>query len=177
MIHLWTSYYCPTSTKLSGIFGLWSKEAQLDNYGAKWDWAYNHRGWSRANKWWKINNILRKIGQNDIGISSIQRLGKECSNVGPQREQPRPIKLALKFSFQRKEILQAARNLHGEAAPLSCIFIKKDTHPDISRKYKRLRDVERRQKEKQGREIKYDHTTHTVNTDDMVIDTFRPTFL
>lgn len=128
----------------------------------------------------KIDHILRKIGHPDIEITSIQRLGNVRNDVDPQRARPRPIKLTLKLSTKRREILLAARNLHGLPTPLSRVYIKKDTHPGISREYKRLRDVEKKERDKpenQGREVKYDHATRSVRVDDMIIDTFRPSFL
>lgn len=63
--------------------------------------------------------------------------------------------------------------------PLSKVYLKKDTHPGIRREMKRLRDVEKREKEKpenQGRNVWYDWKERNVTVDNLIIDTYRPTF-
>jgi hypothetical protein len=59
------------------------------------------------------------------------------------------------------------------------VYIKKDTHPGIRREMKRLRDTEKREKEKpenQGRTVTYDWKACCVKVDGIIVDSYRPSF-
>ena len=125
----------------------------------------------------KVAVVLSHIGKSDVDIAAISRLGKLPAAGNQQRI--RPIKLTLKEAHQRKGILQVSKNLKTAPEPLRKIYIKSDTHPGIRREMKRLRDVERREKDKpenQGRNVWYDWKERQVKVDNQVIDSYRPTF-
>ena len=126
----------------------------------------------------KIQHVFKLIGQEGVHIASMTRLGKPPPNMG-SRTRSRPIKLTLQAQAQRRNILQASRTLNSAAEPFSRIYMKRDMHPDLSKEFRRLRDVERTERanpENEGRTVRYDHTTRTVMVDDQIIDRFQAPF-
>jgi len=129
----------------------------------------------------KVPLILKTIGQAEILIESITRLGKTPTEPG-NHTRNRPIKLTLQNPMDRNKILAASKTLNGfkdTNMSLSKIYIKKDTHPGIRREMKRLHDVvaaERRKPENRGRNVRYEWKDRVVKIDDHIIDTYQPTF-
>jgi hypothetical protein len=124
----------------------------------------------------KIEHILGVIGQADIEVNKIQRLGDQSTN---HRSWPRPIKVVLTNDTDRKKILQAAKHLKTTNDQLAKVYLKRDTHPGIRKEMNRLRDVEKKEKakaENQGRNVRYDPKQRCVMVDDVVIDTYQPSF-
>ena len=123
----------------------------------------------------KIVHILGVIGKADIEINKIQRLGDQSTN----RSWPRPIQIVLKNDTDRKEILQAAKLLKTANDQLAKVYLKRDTHPGVRKEMNRLREVEKKEKakaENQGRNIRYDPKQRSVMVDDVVIDSYQPSF-
>jgi hypothetical protein len=80
---------------------------------------------------------------------------------------------------QRSNLLEKAKALK-DIADLKMIYVKKDVNPMIRKEFQRLRDVEKKEKEKpenRGKPVKYDPATRNVYVGDQVIDSFQPTFL
>ena len=124
----------------------------------------------------KVHHILALIGHPDTVVSSMQRLGEQR---GDNSAWPRPLKLTLHAATDRKKILQSTNALKTAGAQLSKVYIKKDTHPGIRREMKRLRDTEKREREKpdnQGRTVTYDWKARCVKVDGIIVDSYRPSF-
>ena len=124
----------------------------------------------------KIEEILEVINHNDVTIEDIHRLGEK--QTGP-RARPRPIKVILNDAKNRGNILRDSKKLKTAGETLSKVYINKDTHPGILREQKRIRAVEKREKEKPenaGRSVRYDWKQRCVMIDDHIIDTFKPSF-
>jgi hypothetical protein len=124
----------------------------------------------------KVKEILTEIGHGATEIAALQRLGQ---NRGPGGR-PRPLKLTLKDSMKRVEILRDSRKLkEANEASLHAIYINKDTHPGIQREERRLRQVVREEKNKPeniGKNIRNDRKEKCVKIDDLVIDKYQPSF-
>ena len=130
----------------------------------------------------KVSLIMNAIGKPDTQIDAVARLGNVNPSQQNQRPRNRPIKVTLNNSQERKGILEVSKDLKGlenTNRPLSKIFIKKDTHPGIRRELKRLHDVVRNEKSKPenaGRNIVYDWKERVVKIDNVIIDTYQPSF-
>ena len=89
------------------------------------------------------------------------------------------MKIVLEPGTDRTEILKSTKELKKANDQYSKIFIKKDLHPGISREIKRLKDVEKREKENPaniGRDVRYDWKERCVKVDDQIIDKYCPSF-
>ena len=122
-------------------------------------------------KWALIKTV---IGCPNVEHDEVVRLGK--IRVGGTC---RPLKIVLKRRQDRAIILEKSSTLGSQNTPMNDIRLKKDTHPAIRREFARLRDVEKREKEKpdnSGRTVTYDHQQRAVLVDGIVVDSFMPTF-
>lgn len=121
----------------------------------------------------KVTAILQKLEHRNIQTTVIQRIGQK------NETRPRPIKITLQDANDRLPILKSSNKLKEETGQLKKIYVNKDTHPGIRREENRLRTIvkqERMKPENIGRSINYDRKEKCVKVDDMVIDTFKPTF-
>ena len=140
------------------------------------DELQNETGVVLSNDQDKLDYILGVIGQTDIELNKIQRLGEHSTTPRPW---PRPLKVVLKNEADRKKILQTAKHLKTANEQLAKVYIKRDTHPGIRKEMNRLCDIEKKEKgkaENQGRNIRYDYKQRCVMVDNVVIDTYRPSF-
>ena len=123
----------------------------------------------------KVAEILSEMGKADVEVHSIDRLGQQ-SNSG---QRARPIKLTLKNATDRKDILKSTKALKTAGGQMSQIYVKKDTHPGIRKELKRLHDLVKSEKEKPenlGRNVYYDWKERNVKIDDLIIDSYHPSF-
>jgi hypothetical protein len=124
----------------------------------------------------KVLLVMTEIGHQTVEIAKIQRLGKVQPGPTPR---PRPIKVELKYANERGNLLRDTNKLKLAGEMMKRIYVKRDTHPGITREIKRLKDVEKREKEKpenQGRNVKYDWKERCVMVDSAIVDKFQPTF-
>lgn len=121
--------------------------------------------------------ILDRIGvpRNTIIVTNMMRLGK----INEQYEEnKRPLKITLKKSAMRDEILKNAWKLkdEGENSPYKKIYLKRDIHPEIRKEEKRLYNVFKAEKEKPVNadfEVVFDRKKRVVLCNGTEIDHFR----
>ena len=80
----------------------------------------------------------------------------------------------------RSRILNNAKNLKSAGESYSRIYIKKDVHPGVRKEWERLREAEKREKERPesvGCEVKLDTRERKLYRDGVVIDGWNPQFL
>lgn len=123
----------------------------------------------------KLNIIWRKIGV-PLGIEGThRRLGRDTNEDGmPKR---RPILLVLADKNKRSGILEKSKQLKTAEDNYKKIFIKKDVHPCVRKEWKRLRDVEKAEKERPenvGCVINLDTRERKLYKDGVVIDGWSP---
>ena len=128
----------------------------------------------------KVERIFGKIGQSDIAISNVQRLGERKTEPGVGGRIPiRALKVTLAVPSKQKQLVESARKLKDMPDPFKKIFIKKDMHPGVRREFNRLRESEKAQRESpdnNGRTIVYDRESRTIAVDGVVVDRFRSSF-
>jgi len=120
----------------------------------------------------KCNAVLSTIGVTGAQLIDVRRLGK------PDRARRRPILLKVASKARRDEILANTKVLKERDA-FKKIYVKKDLHPAVRNEWKRLRDVEsaeKRKPENQGCSIELDYISREVKRDDVVIDSWSPTY-
>ena len=121
----------------------------------------------------KCKLIFSKIGKADTQFTSAERLGRQDASKN------RFVKLKLASPAERKNILENAKKLKECGETFKRIFIKKDTHPLIRKEFQRIKDVtnfEKQKPENQGKNVRYDHHTRKVMVDDIIVDSFKPSF-
>ena len=125
----------------------------------------------------KVQYVLSLIGHSDTSVKTTQRLGRQHVNAAQNR--PRPIKLVLEHSEDRGDILKSTKKLNQLGDAFSKIYIKKDLHPGVHRKLRRLRETERSERanpDNTGRRVAYDWKRRNVTVDDFIVDTYRPKY-
>ena len=118
----------------------------------------------------KCSKIFEKI-EVDVEFQAI-RLGKKD-------QYPRPILVMTKTPEDRKLLLDNAKKLKDAGDIYTAIYVKKDTNPGVSREWKRLRESEKREKDKEenaGCEIKLDYRKRLLLKDGITIDRWQPSF-
>ena len=121
----------------------------------------------------KIREILKKIHREDTQVEDLRRLGK------PSTGRNRVVLAKLQSKEARDHILQSAPTLKSLGSGFEKIFLKKDVHPLVRKEFNRLREVERREKDKpenQGFTVTYDSGRREVIVNGRVVDYFRPSF-
>ena len=121
----------------------------------------------------KIKLVLKVMQRENIHIKQFQRQG-EASNG-----RNRVILAQLNSRNDRDLLLQASSALKSAGDNFVKIFVKKDVHPMVRKEFNRLRDVERREKEKpenQGLQVHYNAARREVTVDGRVIDQFHSMF-
>lgn len=118
----------------------------------------------------KIQKVWSTIGSS-AGVRSSRRLGRP----GGRR---RPILVTVDSREVRDAVLERARGLKEAGESFKRIFIKKDTHPAVREEWKRLKEAEKREKEKPenvGNNIYIDYKERQLYKDGQVIDKFNLT--
>ena len=122
---------------------------------------------------------LRKIWmQMEVAyeVVSHKRLGK-LDVQGNSRK--RPILVVLASKHVRDNVLANTRGLKNSSACFGRIFVKKDLHPSVRNEWKRLKEAERKEKERPenvGCVIRLDVRERKLYRDDVVIDKWNPLF-
>lgn len=120
----------------------------------------------------KVSKILEKIGV-DENIHSHRRLGN------PVGDRKRPILVTVASKEVRDKILEKARALMEAGEGYSRIYIKRDVRPSVRAEWKRLRDAERKEKERPenaGCVVRLDTKERKLYRDGVVIDTWNQQF-
>ena len=121
----------------------------------------------------KIEEILKKMHREDTQVEDLQRLGKPSAN------RSRVLIAKLQSKEARDRLLQSAPTLKSPGSGFERIFVKKDVHPLVRKEFNRLREVEKREKDKpenQGLTVQYDSGRREVIVNGRVVDYFRPSF-
>lgn len=116
----------------------------------------------------KVTLILSRTGNPDDDISHINRLGK----ASPEKSW-RPIKFILTNATDRATILANTKELKSAGMEFKRIFVCKDVHTAIQKEFFRIKEVEKREKEKPeyaGRNVKYDRDVRILMVDDQVVN-------
>lgn len=124
----------------------------------------------------KVAVVFSKIEHVGIQPVSIVRLGK---NAPSNPKKGRPMKIVLSNQSTRSQILEKAKKLKESGDAFEKIYIKKDVHPQVRKEFRRLRDVEKNEKERPenvGKNVRYVHETRCVMVEDQVVDRFQPLF-
>lgn len=120
----------------------------------------------------KIDKIWMKIGHDRNTITSHRRLGNRDGNGN----RARPILLTVITREAKDNVLEKAKLLKSSGDVYKRIYIKKDVHPSIRLEWKRLREVEKREKdrpENMGCTIRLDTKERKVYRDDVIIDAWK----
>lgn len=128
----------------------------------------------------KITKIWSEVGVAGV-MGTHRRLGGSArpTATGAQSPRRRPILFTLANKHQRTLILQNAKHLKDAGDNYSKIFIKKDVHPSVRAEWRRLREVETREKarpENVGCTIRLDTRERKLYRDAVVIDSWNPQF-
>lgn len=127
----------------------------------------------------KLSKIWVKVGVVNV-LGSHRRLGNNNNNnnnTGTPRR--RPILLTLEDKDQRSKILENASKLKTSGEIYSKIYVKKDVHPSVRNEWRRLREVEKHEKERPenaGCTIRLDTQERKLYRDAVVIDTWNAQF-
>ena len=115
----------------------------------------------------KIEKVWTAIGSSTT-VTSSRRLGRESNRR-------RPILITVASRNDRDAVLEVAKRLKEAGDIYKRIFIKKDTHPAVREEWKRLKEAEKREKEKPeniGCNIYIDYKARQLYRDGVVIDKF-----
>ena len=121
----------------------------------------------------KVESILQIMGHGGITLKEIQRLGN------PSSIRNRVLLVSTESKSVRDQVIRATSVLKEAGRGHEKVYVKKDIHPLIRKEFNRLKDVEKREKEKpenQGLDVRYDGSRREVIVDGKVVDYFRPMF-
>ena len=121
----------------------------------------------------KIKKLFLKIESQDTEIIDFKRLGEK------KDRQIRPILLKTRSREARDKLLEKAKSLSSKDDPYKSVYIKKDVHPLVRLEWKRLKDLEKSEKEKpenSGHTIVLDSKNRTLLRDGQIIDRWQPNF-
>ena len=121
----------------------------------------------------KIKRLFGEIGAQDTVIIEFKRLGDKKDN------RIRPILMKSRSREARDALLEKAKALKEKEEPYKTVYIKKDVHPLVRQEWKRLKDLEKSEKEKaenSGHTIVLDSKNRTLLRDGQIIDRWQPNF-
>ena len=122
----------------------------------------------------KVQKVFEAIERSAVEVDECVRLGKTQVN------RPRIVRLKLKNPQDRMSVLQNSKLLKNKNLPFNKVYLKKDVHPMVRKEFNRLKQAERKEKEKpenEGRNVVYDAASRCILVDDVVVDKFRMSFL
>ena len=122
----------------------------------------------------KMQRVWEKIGVPRVQCQH-RRLGTQGNN-----NRKRPLLLTIRDKELRSRILSNAKNLKSAGESYSRIYVKKDVHPGVRKEWERLREAEKREKERPenvGYEVKLDTRERKLYRNGEVIDGWNPQFL
>lgn len=120
----------------------------------------------------KVTKILEQIGVNE-NIRSHRRLGNSAG------DRKRPILVTVASKDVRDKILEKTKALKEAGEVYHRIYIKRDVHPSVRAEWKRLREAERKEKERPenvGCVIRLDTKERNLYRDRVIIDTWKQQF-
>ena len=102
----------------------------------------------------KIQKVLGVVeADTDAVVRSHQRLGRSVQG----NNRPRPLLIRVDSKAIRDKVLDKEKKLKDLNEPYKKIYIKKDSHPEVRKEWKRLRDAEQDEKSKNvGSNIRLD---------------------
>ena len=118
----------------------------------------------------KIQKVLGKVEtDSDAVVRSHRRLGP----VNDDR--PRPVLIRVDSKFIRDKVLEKAKKLKDLNDPFKKVYIKKDSHPEVRKEWKRLRNAEEAEKRNNvDSDIRLDFKQRVLYKDGCIIDKWRP---
>lgn len=119
----------------------------------------------------KIRLILDSVGCTDTQPVSVIRLGNATTH-----QRIRPIKVVLESIETRNDIVSKSSTL-ADIAPLSKVFLKRDTHPAVREEWRRLHTVfkeEQKRPENGGCNMTFDKKNREILRDGVIIDKWNP---
>ena len=122
----------------------------------------------------KFGKVWAAMGAGTLH-GSHRRLGRLTENGAARRA--RPILVTLRDKTLRSNILDHARSLKNQNEPYKKTYVKKDVHPTVRKEWQRLREVERKEKERPenvGCMICLDTRERKLYRDGCVIDSWKP---
>ena len=120
----------------------------------------------------KIVKVLSEIEAETDIVRSHYRLGRTVN-----ANKPRPLLLKVDSKIIRDNTLEIAKKLKDLAEPYKKVYIKKDSHPEVRKEWKRLKDAEQEENRKSsntGCTIRLDYKERALYRDNVVIDKWRP---
>ncbi len=122
----------------------------------------------------KIQQVLNAIEATpDVVVRSHQRLGQLTQ--GSNRS--RPLLVRVDSKAIRDKVLERATRLKDMQEPYKKIYIKKDSHPEVRKEWRRLKTAEEEEKNKPsnaGCNIRLDYREPVLYKDGVVIDKWQP---
>ena len=122
----------------------------------------------------KINNVINKTGNSEIGEFTFTRLGQSQEH----QDKPRPILVKVDSHDKQKMLLTKAKRLKDEIG-YSNIYIKKDLHYTVRNEMNRLRkrEIQVKQDPKNNDAVvNLDLKNRILTLNGLMIDKFKPSF-
>lgn len=107
-------------------------------------------------------------------VKSMRRLGRPA--VAGQGERRRPVLVTVESREDRDATLAVAKHLKSAGERYKKVFIKKDVHPSVREEWKRLRESEKRERERPenvGCNISLNVRERKLYKDGLVIDEWK----
>lgn len=121
----------------------------------------------------KVQKVMNAVSAGpEVVVRSHRRLGQQQAG-----NRPRPLLVKVDSKYLRDSVLEKAATLKNMPEPYKKIYVKKDSHPEVRREWKRLKDVEEEEKRKptnEGCNIRLDYRERVVYRDGVEIDRWRP---
>lgn len=121
----------------------------------------------------KIQKVMNAVSAGpEVVVRSYRRLGQQQAG-----NRPRPLLVKVDSKYLRDSVLEKAATLKNMPEPYKKIYLKKDSHPEVRREWKRLKDAEEEEKRKptnEGCNIRLDYRERVLYRDGVEIDRWRP---
>ena len=120
----------------------------------------------------KCEIILQTIGVPEIAFTQ-KRLGRQVDG------RVRALLLHIPSAPQRESILANTSKLKQAGPAYQKVYVKKDVHPAVRNEWRRLRESEKKEKEKPenvGCNIRLDTRQRVLLRDEVVIDRWSPSY-
>ena len=130
----------------------------------------------------KVKKVMSTMGLEEVKVTSVERLGARRpagDAAAGGRPNQRPVKVVLANSSERQRVLENTKKLKDAGDTMKKVYVKKDVHPLVRKELGRLREVEKREKDKpenQGRNVRYDFKERKVYVDNVVVDSYQGSF-
>ena len=130
----------------------------------------------------KIKKVMSVMQLEDVEVKSVERLGARRpagDTAATGRPHQRPVKVVLANNSDRQRVLDNTKKLKEAGNAMHRVYVKKDVHPLVRKELGRLREVEKRERDKpenQGRNVRYDYKERKVYVDSVVVDSYQGGF-